>query len=285
MAETIADKILYTTVKVSTFSGVDSIGSGTGFFWRTRIDGDKEIISLVTNRHVLAGADRIKVTCHISAGALVQKPSGAFTKLEVVLVERDTIYHPDPNVDLLAIPFVSMLQTAREQGVPVHYVALQADTLPPAHAWAEFDSIEDVIMVGCPRGIFDEANNMPIARRGITATALGKRYEGRDEFLVDMACFPGSSGSPVFLHNQHGFFSRADNRYQIGHERFYFVGILYAGPTFTHEGEIVMNRAPSVEVATTMHLGQVIRSSALEALDETLRHLCTRPGIPHYTFS
>jgi len=56
-------------------------------------------------------------------------------------------------------------------------------------------------MVGYPVGIWDSANNMPVIRRGITATHPGKDYEGKSEFMIDAACFPGSSGSPVFLFN------------------------------------------------------------------------------------
>ncbi len=53
-------------------------------------------------------------------------------------------------------------------------------------------------MVGYPVGLWDSVNNMPILRRGSTATLLDWTYEGRQEFVIDAACFPGSSGSPVF---------------------------------------------------------------------------------------
>lgn len=36
-------------------------------------------------------------------------------------------------------------------------------------------------------------------RRGITATNINFDYNGKKEFVIDAACFPGSSGFPVFI--------------------------------------------------------------------------------------
>ncbi len=44
-------------------------------------------------------------------------------------------------------------------------------------------------MIGYPNGIWDEANNMPIIRRGITATHPNFNYNGKPEFMIDAACF------------------------------------------------------------------------------------------------
>ena len=41
---------------------------------------------------------------------------------------------------------------------------------------------------------------MPILRRGTTATPIALNFEGRPEFLIDAAVYPGSSGSPVFVY-------------------------------------------------------------------------------------
>jgi len=54
-------------------------------------------------------------------------------------------------------------------------------------------------MVGYPIGLWDEKNNYPIFRKGITATHPANDYNGKSEFMIDAACFPGSSGSPVYI--------------------------------------------------------------------------------------
>jgi hypothetical protein len=84
---------------------------------------------------------------------------------------------------------------------------------------------------------------MPIFRKGITATHPNLNYEGRDEFLIDAACFPGSSGSPVFLYNMGSYADRQGGTV-IG-TRIALLGILYAGPQFTVKGEIVVSPIPT----------------------------------------
>lgn len=89
--------------------------------------------------------------------------------------------------------------------------------------------------------------------------------------MVDMACFPGSSGSPVFIYDRNGYRDRRTNTYNMGQQRIVFVGILYAGPQITNNGQIILGQQPRVMVAAMMHLGNVIRSSALHAIDAELR--------------
>ena len=92
-------------------------------------------------------------------------------------------------------------------------------------------------MIGYPRGIYDEANNLPIVRRGITATSMGRDYNSKPEFMIDMACFPGSSGSPVFM-DKTGYVDRKTQGHMIDAHRFYFLAIFYAGPLITNQGAI-----------------------------------------------
>ncbi|MEQ1881892.1 MAG: hypothetical protein ABL878_13070 [Burkholderiales bacterium] len=125
------------------------------------------------------------------------------------------------------------------------------------------------MMIGCPRGIYDEFNRIPIVRRGVTATPLRMAYQGNQEFLVDMACFPGSSGSPVFVFDRGSFIDRTG--YHAGSSRLFFVGVLYSGPTVTNSGEIILNQQPSVNVSTMMHLGQVIKSTEVLDIERQVR--------------
>lgn len=116
-------------------------------------------------------------------------------------------------------------------------------------------------MVGCPSGIMDEINNLPIFRRGISSSSIGKLYNGKPEFLIDMACFPGSSGSPVYIFNQ-GSYPQKNGGIVAG-TRIFLVGILYRGPLFKNTGHVKLGQGPTVTVDTMMHLGQVIRSTEL----------------------
>jgi hypothetical protein len=268
MAMTPAEQMLYSTVKLSTFSGSTPTGSGTGFFWGIEAAGGHAIL-LVTNKHVVEGADRVVAVCHIGEGA--EAPTGKFANCDIRLDPEGMVEHPDPNVDLCAFGINNLLDQGTAAGTPLFFRCTGPSLIPAAEDWTQFDAIENVLMVGCPQGLYDQVNNLPIVRRGITATPLGNRYEGRDEFLVDMACFPGSSGSPVFIYDRDGYLDRKSGNYLLGASRLLLVGILYAGPQATSEGTIVLGRQPRIVVNSMMHLGQVIRSTALHELEAAAR--------------
>ncbi|HEY0027318.1 MAG TPA: serine protease [Allosphingosinicella sp.] len=259
MQLTPADMMIYSTVRIDAVAQGQPIGSGTAFFV-TLEEGGGEIILLITNKHVLAGAEAVSVLCHETAGVGENAgPSGTMVRVVLEIWDEIVINHPSPEVDLCAILFSGVVAQAGRDGTGLFMVGLLPELIPSPEEWAEFDAIEEVTMVGCPSGLFDEVNGVPIARRGITATPLRNRYQGKDEFLIDIACFPGSSGSAVFLYEPASF----DASGKVRQERRHLVGILYSGPVFTQRGEVILGRAPAVAVDGMMHLGQVIRSTAL----------------------
>ena len=105
-------------------------------------------------------------------------------------------------------------------------------------------ALEEIVMVGYPIGLWDAANNMPLFRRGITATHPNIDYEGRPDFVIDAACFPGSSWSPALLFNQGAYTTRQGT--YLGSPRLKLLGVLYAGPQFTASGNAVQLDADGV---------------------------------------
>ena len=68
------------------------------------------------------------------------------------------------------------------------------------------NSIEEAFMIGYPFGLKSDNSTMPLVRHGIISTPLYFKYEGREEFLVDILCFKGSSGSPIFINKNNRYF-------------------------------------------------------------------------------
>lgn len=257
------EQTLYATVKITANTQGRSIGTGTGFFWSIQKEGVHTVV-IVTNNHVIDGADEVLLDCHLGDGSDPGNPIGATTPVRIQMQDEGIVRHPDPNVDLCAFGFAPMVDKAVSVGTPLFYKTLSSDLVPTG--WSEFDAVEDVMMVGCPRGIMDDVNKFALIRRGITATAVYRNYNGANEFLVDMACFPGSSGSPVFL-LQRGYVEKSTGNYLLDGVRFFLMGVLHAGPIINNAGQIVLGHLPTVTVATMMHLGQVIRSDAVIQLE------------------
>lgn len=266
----VAEEILYSTVKITAFSNRQAFSTGTGFFTAFDHDGTSCFPALVTNKHVINSCDQIQIICHLKKNE-TEEPSGQFIRLIVEINEKQVVYHPDENIDLCAIAIANLLNQAINQGTPIFFKYLDLDLIPSDDDWQYFDAIEEVTMVGCPNGISDEVNNLPIVRKGITASSLGKLYNGKQEFMVDMACFPGSSGSPIFLYDKLGYLDRKTNNYFMDRSRLHLVGILYAGPQITNNGQVILAQPPQVTVAAMMHLGNAIRSTELHILNEEVR--------------
>lgn len=267
---TLAENLLYSTVKLTAYKSRVAISTGTGFFMQFAMQGGQYVPAIVTNKHVVAGSDQITAICHFADG---DQPSGRFVSCGISIAHGSYISHPDDEVDLCALPIGSIMEQANVAGTPLFLRMLDFDIVPKGDDWNYFDAIEEVTMIGCPNGISDIVNNLPIVRHGITASSIAKRYNGKEEFMVDMACFPGSSGSPVFIYDRSGYLDRRQNSYIIGQQRILLVGILYAGPQITSDGHLILAQPPKVAVSAMMHLGNIIRASALSALDEQFRKL------------
>lgn len=94
--------------------------------------------------------------------------------------------------------------------------------------------------------------------------------------MIDAACFPGSSGSPIFLYNIGNYLNKKGTTV-IG-SRFFFLGILYAGPQYNNKGEVKVVDIPTKMEAISIskipvNLGYVIKSKKLLDFDEILNDL------------
>lgn len=267
---TLAESLLYSTVKLTAFRNGVPTSTGTGFFFAFAQQGDQTVPCIVTNKHVVAGADMIRARFHFAQDS---NPSGQFADCNFDISGGVPFWHPNPDIDLCAIAFAEILHQVSAQGKTLFYRHLDMSIVPKDEDWDYFDALEEVMMIGCPNGLSDEVNNLPISRRGITATSIAKNYNGKPEFMVDMACFPGSSGSPILIYDRNGFLDRRTNNYNIGGSRLHLVGILYSGPLIANDGRIILSHMPRVEVASMMHLGNAIKSSELKVLDYVISQM------------
>lgn len=261
---TLAERLFYSTVKLESFQGDQRIGSGTGFFFSFDV-GEKSATVIITNKHVVNCADRIDTKCHLGDGR-----SGEFFVAQLPLNELTVVLHPDPTIDLCGLFFGSILSQLLTFNKNIFFCPLSMHQIPCDEDWEWFDAMEEVTMIGCPNGISDETNNLPIARQGITASHMAKEYCGRPEFLVDMACYPGSSGSPIFIYSRNGYIDKKSKSYIPDVQRVLLVGILYAGPIINNSGTVSLAQNTTFTIQSMMHLGNAIKSSQLVILGEEI---------------
>lgn len=257
----VSQSIYKSTVRiVSDVLNGTSVGTGFWFSFRPEDDAQSEMYPfIVTNKHVVEGASEVRLRININ------NPNNPAIKFYDVTIPQGVnafIMHPDADVDICILPVGPFLTEMQQNGLmPEIFFFTDRDMLSNKF----ITPIEDVYMTGYPNGLWDDVNNRPVTRKGTTASSPMEDWKGKSEFLIDMACFGGSSGSPVYIMNQ-GSFATADGL-AMG-ERFILLGLLYAGPVVDVNGSIEIIDIPTAATAVVrstigMNLGLVIKAEKL----------------------
>jgi len=268
----VSEQLAYSTVRIECEYSDNSMGTGTGFFFKflDNKENDLHVPVVITNKHVIRNATKGRLI--MTTANENSKPNdkdhfqGFFNDFENIWR-----LHPDNDVDLCAMPIAPFLNKAKEKNKVLFYIALDKKLIPSAQQMEQLSALEEILMIGYPNGIWDKINNKPIFRKGITATNPNFDYNGKKEFLIDAACFPGSSGSPVFIFNEGGHRDKKGNMY-IGASRVLLLGVLYAGPQHTVEGEIKIIDMPvsqkPIAISTVPNnLGLILKAERILELE------------------
>ena len=200
-------------------------------------------------------------------------PSGKFVSVELDNFEKRWINHPNEEIDLCAMFFQPLVSEAEKQKKTIFYIHLDDSLIPTEEFLRELTAAEEILMIGYPIGLWDTVNNLPITRRGITATHPAMDFCGKSIIVIDVACFPGSSGSPVLLVNE-GIYGT--KRGAVAGSRAILLGVLFAGPQMDVHGDIKIEDIPTANKMSSstkimINLGYVIKAKEISLLGEVLK--------------
>ena len=260
------EQICFSTTRIETCDATGKQFTGTGFFLNLQISDKKIVPLLVTNKHVVKGMNKglFKFTVADSQGnPIVQQH---FTISYETDFEKMWVFHPNESVDLCVLPINVLIKAANKLGKKMFYRAFHSAIIPNINQINELDAIEDIMMIGYPDGLWDAINNMPIVRKGITATQIKFDYEGKKVFLIDAAVFPGSSGSPVLLYNKGGYTDKNGN-YRMGTNRLFLLGVAHQVFQHNSQGQLEIIPIQQTKVISNTpipnNLGIVVKSLLL----------------------
>jgi len=276
----LSDLLVNTTIKIISqeeqkvgTSKKSFYSAGTGFFFNFRINDTITVPAIVTNRHVVRNSkDGYLVFSLADTGNF--RIYGKVQQVTVKDLKSKCIYHPDTTVDLAIIPINPILEDYRKKGIDLLYVPFEEALIPNDSIKRTLTSIENIYMIGYPFGTKDEYNNLPIIRRGITATPLNLNYDGRKEFLADIPVYFGSSGSPIILYES-GKYGLMQSSPKV-----LLLGINYATYLKNYEGKLLpklsfdsLNDSLKAEVSIPYNLGLIIKSERLLEFKPIIRKL------------
>jgi hypothetical protein len=265
----LSEQLLFSTVRIET-----NLGVGTGFFFNFSVSETRHIPVVVTNKHVIESASLGQFYVHEAVSSNGETiPSGNSFSLQFDQFSTHWIQHPDNEVDLCAMLFGPIEAEAKNIGKSIYRKAFDETLIWSDQKLDELRAVEEILMIGYPIGLFDEVNNLPIVRRGITATHPAIDFKGKSRSVIDAACFPGSSGSPVLIVNEGMYSNKNGTTFR---NRAILLGVLFEGPTLNAAGEIVIEDIPTSSKVNTItsvmiHLGYIVKAKELISLGNFLK--------------
>lgn len=268
----LSEMITYSTVLIRCQYSNGTTGSGTGFIINLCQDKEKAMCVpvLITNNHVVENS--IKTVFEFCKADDLGNPID--TKSVSFTYEGNSwIHHPDKDVDLRCLFLAEALNQLQKANIRIFYIPLETSLIPNTEQLGQLSAMEDVVMIGYPIGLSDTYNHKPIIRRGITSSHPNKDYQGNKEILLDMACYPGSSGSPVFILNQ-GAFTTPEG-ISVGN-RIFLLGVLYGGHEFNARGVLQFATLPNFPSPVTripINLGIIIKSERILEFENMIKKM------------
>lgn len=268
----LSEMITYSTVLIRCKYSNGMSGSGTGFIINLCKDTDNNtcIPVLITNNHVVENS--IETVFEFCVANAEGKPVDT-NPFSLNYKGNAWIHHPDNKVDLCCLLLGEALNNLKKQNIEVFYIPLETSIIPTQEQLNTLSAMEDVVMIGYPIGISDMYNHKPVIRKGITSSHPKKDYQGRKETLLDIAAYPGSSGSPVFILNQGAFTTQEG--ISVG-SRVFFLGVLYGGHEFSSVGTLQFSTLPNIPVPVTripINLGLMIKAERVIEFEDLLKNL------------
>lgn len=270
------DHLLYSTTRIEADLPDGRTSIGTGFFMAFMPDPDtpdRYFPALITNRHVVEGATGGRILLHEAnvKSDGTRQPSGTRVYSEVADFSNAWVTHPVPEVDLAGAPLGKMIHDFEHMGRPLFFMQIGENLIPSQDQLLQLKVIEDVVMVGYPRGLADEAHGFPLFRHGYTASHPGVDFDDRPLGALDIALVHGSSGSPVITYNPSFDYSVAGSEIH----RPVLLGVLFGGPQTTAEGTFEIDPLPTVDMPaiTTrmfMNVGYYVKARELLPLKEAM---------------
>lgn len=197
-------------------AGRSTVGTATGFFFRFT---DK--IYLITNRHVFIREENNYYPDSICIR--LNKQGNDLTKSDEVKFNlyKEGTQEPlwvelQKEIDLVALE------------IDIDDKAYILAALTPENLSSADLSLglgEQVLVIGYPKGFYDNIHNLPIVRSACVASPYGVPFQGNRYFLIDSNLHPGTSGSPVITVPK-TIYSNPDGGLTIGGRPiFYFLGV------------------------------------------------------------
>jgi len=266
---------LITTLVVAAIPNGQS--QGTAFFYsrlapKTKEGPEWRAVTgtwLVTNRHVVLPIINGTESVPLAFAFHLRRIEGSGFRWEPVTLTPEDLrrrarVHKEPSVDVAVIDVADLL-LAKISDTKAKYAQWYSVTRENFAGQNNIDvqASDDVVVVGYPRGFYDDVNLYPIVKSGIVASRWGANFGGRPCFLIDAKLFPGSSGS-IVISKPTSLVVKEGQLLQSAEKQFAFLGI-YSGEPFRLEQPVELESLTIIQ-KTGFNVGIVWYANLIEEI-------------------
>lgn len=250
-----SEQLLFSTVRLETNNGC-----GTGFFFTFTAKNGMQLPLVFTNKHVVNNNQVESVSFYLHE-KIDNAPGPELYKITQTLT---WIFHEQYDLCFAYIwPLIKRMKN--DLGKDLYFISMVECNILDDQKLYDLNAVEDIVMIGYPNGLWDEVNGMPLVRKGITASHPAIDFNGLSCGVVDCACFPGSSGSPIFILNEGAYTTKQG---LFAGTRAVFLGVLFGGPQINAQGQIINVEIPVscdqvVNTPLMMNLGYYVKAKEI----------------------
>lgn len=258
----IQEQLLFSTLRIECFDANKQLYSvGTGFLLSRPVQENAVKMYLVSNKHILLGADSIAITfTHLKND---EPEVGTTVCFSIDNIKNSVVGHPNPSVDVALLEctglFLMQNQSLFIKAVPYDMLA---DFSEP-----ELNVAENVLFIGYPDNRYDIKNNLPLVRQGLIASNPKYDFNGDPVFIIDAQVFPGSSGSPVFIDLT--FENFKNGQIVLGKKKIKLLGIVAQTMIRNNQLQAVAMGLPFI-TQEVLGLGLVFKSITIKELVDSM---------------
>lgn len=256
------EQLLFTTLRIERLDTQGKLQSiGTGFLLSQQVAKDAQKIHLVSNKHVLEGADSIAITFTMAKDG--EADVGNAIRLPITNVAANVVGHPDPDVDIAVLTCTGLFNLLPNK---LYFKAASYDMLATFNE-PELSVAENVYFVGYPDNRYDITNNLPLIRTGLIASHPKYDFNGKPVFIIDAQVFPGSSGSPVYIDLTYE--NMKNGQIVVGKRDIKLLGIVSATMVRNNQLQAIQT-ATNFVTQEVLGLGIVFKATAIKELIDSI---------------
>lgn len=184
-------------------------GFGTGFLYLDN-SNNNNIYYIITARHVIFQDEKLVDALKFYINLATNTETNTETKYvqQKILMRSFQIKHNMKCIDEMDLCYINVTEWFRHYPLDSYHRFINESMILSKDEMKKLNILDEVIVTGYPNAMRDTQYTLPIVTPGTLATKpeweynLSRNFSSENDFfIININCYNGSSGSPVYFRN------------------------------------------------------------------------------------